>query len=222
MAEVNGEKLQIQTEAENKPNFTVTTVVVRDGQVLRRVENSWHHPFLRRDDTELALSQIQDQHTRVANSVRDLGLEGSPREATRDGRPAVEAAVLAWALSFLSEQAESRLGTATTVALLRRTHRDLLPKQPPLQHFHVAENGRVVSDLPASAELLPESVDSIAAWGASFLALAGTKAEDLLRLPVRQVTKMIEGPLQKAGFYAAFEGASKPPGERTESRRQPS
>jgi CheY-like chemotaxis protein len=222
MAEVNGEKLQIQTEAENKPNFTVTTVVVRDGQVLRRIENSWHHPFLRRDDTELALAQIQDQHARVANSVRDLGLEGTPRETLRDGRPAVEAAVLAWAVSFLAEQAESRLGTATTVALLRRTQRDLQPKHPPLQHFKVAENGRVVSDLPASAELLAEAVDSIAAWAASFLALAGTKAADLLRLPVRQVTKMIEGPLQKAGFYAAFESAAGPRSEPTESRRPPS
>jgi CheY-like chemotaxis protein len=222
MAEVNGEKLQIQTEAENKPNFTVTTVVVRDGQVLRRIENSWHHPFLRRDDTELALAQIQDQHARVANSVRDLGLEGTPRETLRDGRPAVEAAVLAWAVSFLAEQVESRFGTATTVALLRRTQRDLQTNHAPLQHFHVAENGRVISDLPAAAELLPASVDSIATWAASFLALAGTMAEELLRLPVRQVTKMIEGPLQKAGFYAAFESASRPRGETTESGRQPS
>ncbi len=211
MAEVGGEKLQIQTEAENKPCFTVTTVVVRDGQVLRRIENAWHHPLQRRDDLEMALAQIHQQHDRVEKSVRELSLEGTPRGASRPAGPTgVEASLLAWALSFISEQAQSRLGMATTVALLRRTQRDLRPRHPPLQHFHVAENGRVVSDLPARCELLPDAVASMAAWAEGFLVLAGTKAEELAKLPVRHVTKMIEEPLQKSGFYDAFEAASRP------------
>jgi CheY-like chemotaxis protein len=207
MIESGAEKLQIQTEAENKPFFTVTTVVVRDGQVLRRIENAWHHPLHRRDDLELALAQIHEQHDRVEKSVRELSLEGASQGANRPaGLPGVEASLLAWALSFISEQAQSRLGLATTVALLRRTQRDLRPRHPPLQHFHVAENGRVVSDLPPRSELLPEAVASMAGWAKTFLGLAGTKAEGLARLPIRHVTKMIEEPLQRAGFYAAFEG----------------
>ncbi len=210
MVEVGGEKLQIQTEAENKPTFTVTTVVVRDGQVLRRIENAWHHPLQRREDLELALAQIHQQHERVERSVHELSLEGTPSPAPPPTGPSgVEASLLAWALSFISEQAQSHLGTATTVALLRRTHRDLRPRHPPLQHFHVAENGRVVSDLPARCELLPEAVASMAAWAKSFLSLAGTKAEGLARLPIRHVTKMIEEPLQKAGFFEAFETPSR-------------
>ena len=210
MVEVGTEKLQIQTEAENKPTFTVTTVVVREGQVLRRIENAWHHPLQRREDLELALAQIHQQHERVERSVHELSLEGAPRGAVRPAGPSgVEASLLAWALSFISEQAESHLGTATTVALLRRTQRDLRPRHPPLQHFHVAENGRVVSDLPARCELLPEAVASMAAWARSFLGLAGTKAEALARLPIRQVTKMIEDPLQKAGFFEAFEATAR-------------
>ncbi len=206
MVEAGGDKLQIQTEADNKPCFTVTTVVVREGQVLRRIENAWHHPLQRRDDLELALSQIHQQHERVEKSVRELSLEGAPRETVRPpGLPGVEASLLAWALSFISEQAQSHLGMATTVAMLRRTQRDLQPRHPPLQHFHVAENGRVVSDLPARSELLPEAVASMAAWAKSFLGLAGTKSEVLAKLPIRHVTKMIEEPLQKAGFYSAFE-----------------
>jgi CheY-like chemotaxis protein len=207
MVEAGTEKLQVQTEAENRPFFTVTTVVVREGQVLRRIENAWHHPLQRRDDLELARSQIHEQHDRVEKSVRELSQEGAPRGTTRPaGAPGVEASLLAWALSFISEQAESRLGMATTVALLRRTQRELQPRHPPLQHFHVAENGRVVSDLPARSELLPEAVASMAAWAKTFLGLAGTKSEGLAGLPIRHVTKMIEEPLQKAGFYAAFEG----------------
>jgi CheY-like chemotaxis protein len=206
IVEAGGEKLQVQTEAENKPVFTVTTVVVRDGQVLRRIENAWHHPLQRRDDLELALSQIQQQHERVEKSVREMSLEGPPRAAPRPaGSPGVEASLLAWALSFISEQAQSHLGMATTVALLRRTQRDLLPRHRPLQHFHVAENGRVVSSLPARSELLPEAVASMAAWAKAFLGLAGTKADAMARLPIRQVTKMIEEPLDKAGFYSSFE-----------------
>ena len=175
--------------------------------VLRRIENAWHNPLQRRDELDLALSQIQQQHDRVEKSVRELSLEGAPQGASRPaGLPGVEASLLAWALSFISEQAQSHLGRATTVALLRRTQRDLQPRHPPLQHFHVAENGRVVSDLPARSELLPEAVASMAGWAKTFLGLAGTKAEGLARLPIRHVTKMIEEPLQKAGFYAAFEG----------------
>jgi CheY-like chemotaxis protein len=206
VVEAGGERLQVQTEAENKPAFTVTTVVVRDGQVLRRIENSWHQPLQRRDDLERALAQIQQQHERVEKSVREMSQEGPPRPAARPaGLPGVEASLLAWALSFISEQAQSHLGTATTVALLRRTQRDLRPRHPPLQHFHVAENGRVVSDLPSGSELLPEAVASMAAWARTFLGLAGTKAEAMARLPIRHVTKMIEEPLQKAGFYSSFE-----------------
>jgi CheY-like chemotaxis protein len=206
VVEASGVKLQVQTEAENKPAFTVTTVVVRDGQVLRRIENTWHQPLQRRDDLERALAQIQQQHERVEKSVREMSREGAPRPAPRpSGLPGVEASLLAWALSFISEQAQSHLGMATTVALLRRTQRDLRPRHPPLQHFHVAENGRVVSDLPAGSELLPEAVASMAAWAKAFLGLAGTKAEAMARLPIRHVTKMIEEPLQKAGFYSSFE-----------------
>src|SRR4030095_4842441 len=111
MVEAGGEKLQVQTEAENKPVFTVTTVVVRDGQVLRRIENAWHHPLQRRDDLELALAQIQQQHERVEKSVREMSREGPPRAAPRPaGSPGGEASLLAGALSVLQEQAPMPTG----------------------------------------------------------------------------------------------------------------
>jgi hypothetical protein len=46
----------------------------------------------------------------------------------------------------------------------------------------------------------------MAAWAKAFLGVAGAKAEGLARLPIRNVTKMIEEPLQRAGFYSAFDG----------------
>src|SRR5262249_31290993 len=49
VVEAAGESIQVQTEAENKPTFTITTVVTRGGQAVRKTERSWDHPLQRED-----------------------------------------------------------------------------------------------------------------------------------------------------------------------------
>ena len=52
-----------------------------------------------------------------------------------------------------------------------------------------------------------ELVEEVALWAAAFLAETGLKVEKTGGLSMRRVTRMIEGELERAGFYAAFDAA---------------
>ncbi len=203
MAEVDGEKLQVQTEADNRPDLTITTVVIRGGQVIRKTERSWNHPLQRREDAELARAQIDRQHQLVLETLRDVPAAEAP-SAAPDPRKA--ASLMAWALSFIVEAARGYLGGVTAVVLLRRTHKRLSAEHPVLRHFQAGENGRVTSELRGAAGAR-ELVEESALWAAAFLAETGLKVEKTGGLSMRRVTRMIESELERAGFYAAFDAA---------------
>jgi len=107
MIRVRGQDIQVQTEGENRPEFTVTTVVAREGQVMRKVQSAWHHPFKRREDQEVARTQIDRQHDRVVAMLQGLSVEvGSPVPVPTAPAAAlgVDPSLLAWAISFVAEQ----------------------------------------------------------------------------------------------------------------------
>jgi CheY-like chemotaxis protein len=199
---VRGQEVQVQTEASNRPLFTVTTILARDGQVLRKIESAWHHALKRREDVELARAQIERQHERVVSTLRELGRE-APRAAEAGGET-VDPSLLAWALSFVSEQVRHHLGAVMAVALLRRTHRALARDQPLLRSFRVAEDGRVQLDGEAGP-LPPAVVGAVAAWTASFIGAAAELVERVRALRLRTITRMMEAELERVGFYAACE-----------------
>jgi hypothetical protein len=201
---VRGHEVQVQTEAANRPLFTVTTILARDGQVLRKIESAWHHALKRREDVELARAQIERQHERVVATLRELGRE-APRPSDA-GAETVDPSLLAWALSFVSEQVRHHLGAVMAVALLRRTHRALAREQPVLRSFRVAEDGRVQLDGEPGA-LPPTVVAAVAGWTASFINSAAELVERVRALRLRTVTRMMETELERVGFYAACEKA---------------
>jgi hypothetical protein len=185
----------VQTEAENKPNFTVTTVVASSGKVVRKIENAWQHPLQRRDDLDLARSQIDRQHERVVATLNHLAAP-KPEAAAADG------GLMAWAATFLAEQVRDHAGAVMTGALLRRTHRELLARHPALRAWRVSEDGRVSFAGGSAAD-----VEAVACWVAAFLREGGQLVPKLAGLKVRASTHMMEAELEKAGFYAALERA---------------
>ncbi len=187
---------------------TVTTVVVHDGQVIRRIESSWQHSLQGAQDLELAQAQIDQQHERVATSLREGRPEGPAPRRPEPAAEGVQAALLAWALSFVAEQALGHLGVAPTVALLKRTRRRLASRKPVLLRFQVAENGRVAPETPGPSHLPADAVPIVAEWAVAFLAEAAVAMPQVRSLRVRSVTRMIERELEKVGFYAAFETAA--------------
>ena len=200
---VRGQEIAVETEGRNRPDFNVTTVVMRAGQILRKIESAWQHPLNRREDLALARAQIVRQHDRVVAELQDLTAVPSPA-AEGD----VEASLLAWALSFVAEQARHHLGAVMTVALLRQTYRAAAKDQPVLRAFRVSEDGRVAPDRDGAPRLPAAVVPAVAGWTAAFLRAAAEIVAKVGNVRVRAVTHMLEGELEKCGFYTALERAS--------------
>lgn len=217
MIRVRGQDIQVQTEGENRPEFTVTTVVARDGQVMRKVQSAWHHPFKRREDHDVARTQIDRQHERVLAMLQGLSTEAAsvPVPTAPAAALGVDPSLLAWALSFVAEQVRDHLGAVMTVALLRASFKRVATRRPAVRSFRVAEDGRVI---PSSLEALlpPAAVEAVAAWTADFLSSAGEVVDRAGGIRLRQATRMMEAELEKVGFYAAFDAvaATEPPPSR--------
>ncbi len=196
--DVRGDSVTVQTEAENRPDFTVTTVITRGGHVIRKIESGWPHPQQRGDDQAAAEAHVQRQHERVTSAVREL-----QRPAPGAGQARVDGALLAWAVSFVAEQARDLLGAVMTVALLRRTHKRLVQDFDLLRELRVGPDGRVTID-PARAALPPVAVRAVAGWLKAFLDESGALVEKAGRIRVRQATRMMEADLERLGFYTAL------------------
>jgi len=206
MIRVRGQDIQVQTEGENRPEFTVTTVVARGGQVMRKVQSAWHHPFKRREDQDVARSQIDRQHDRVVAMLQGLAAETAPVPVPTAPAAAlgVDPSLLAWAISFVAEQVRDHLGAVMTLALLRGSYRRTARGRPALRAFRVAEDGRVVPATPEEP-LPPAAVEAVAAWTADLLSSAGEIVDRAGGIRLRQATRMMEGELERIGFYAAFD-----------------
>ena len=198
--DVRGAEIVVQTEGENRPHFTVTTVVARAGQVLRRIESAWQHALQRREDQELARSQIDRQHDRVVATLRELEV---PAAGPAPRGPRVDASLLAWALSFVAEQARDQLGAVMMGAILRRSLRETAPQHAVLRAFRVSEDGRVTVADPAAASG-PEAVPAVAAWTGGFLEASSALVDRIRTLRVRSVTRMMEAELERCGFYSSL------------------
>jgi hypothetical protein len=195
---------QIQTEGENRPNFTVTTIINRGGQIIRKVRTSWQHPLKKRADERLARAQIDRQHERVVSGLNEMIKARSlPPQAA-----GISSLLLIWVMHFIIEQTWVHLGTSVAVAVLRRTRASLARRFEVLKYFQVEEDAKVQVDPSPGQQLPADSVAAVAAWSARYLAEAARIVPDVGRLRVRQATILMEHALDQVGFYAAFDQAA--------------
>jgi CheY-like chemotaxis protein len=211
-----GGQVVVQTEAEHAPNFTVCTVVVRQGQALRKIESCWPHPLKRDPDYVLARQHIAEQHERILALVREGSAEISPRRAVWafEGK-GVEGRLLCWAISFVGEQVRETLGRVATLAVLRQTLAALSQVRSSLLYFQLDTDGRVVIEEPKlaarttiSGRRLPQdAVESVALWTAAFLNEATRLDPETSKVSVRNTTRMMRTELEEMGFYRAYDEA---------------
>jgi hypothetical protein len=84
--EVDGVSYQVQTEAENRDVFSVTTIVARDGQVVRKLSSAWERALGDAADGRAAREAVDRQHARALSETR-----AAAPSAADDG-PAFDAA----------------------------------------------------------------------------------------------------------------------------------
>lgn len=194
---------EVRTTGENRPYLTISSVILRDGAELRRMETSWPHPIVSDADLAQAWAQMVQQHERVMAKLREVtdSLRRTPSASGVDGT------LLSWALHFVVEQAWAELGTTITANLLGRTQRALAFRWPHLSHFRVGDKAQVTFDLSRGPTLVPDALQAVTEWLAAFLRLARELAPGLAGLDVRQSTILMAGALDGIGFYAALAAA---------------
>jgi hypothetical protein len=198
---------EIETKGENRPNYTVTTIVKRGGEIVQRAQTAWTYPLRRHEDWSAARQQIEGQHARLTASIRELASQ-SPASTAPPVR-GVDATLLSWAIHFLVEQGWTHLGTTIAVNLLRRTHANVAERRPILRRFRVDDSAHVNVDLAEGAILPAEAVEAVAEWLAEFLTFAERVVPDVASVNVRQATLLMADALDQVGFYAAFEKAKR-------------
>ena len=199
---------EVRTSGDNRPFFTITTAVVRDGRVLRETETAWPHPVESGADIAQARVQMRQQHERVTTKLRELAEPRSSAAAAPAMTSGVDGTLLSWALHFVVEQAWADLGTTVTANLLGRTQSALRRKWPHLSHFRIGDKAQVTFDLSHGPTLASDAVDAIANWLAAFLYLARRVTPDTAKIDVRQSTLLMATALEQIGFYEAFSSAS--------------
>lgn len=208
-----GVAYEIETQGENRPSYTVTTIVRRGAEIVQRARAAWSYPLRRHEDWSAARQQIDGQHARLAASIRELASQGQP--ATVPQARGVDATLLSWAIHFLVEQGWTHLGTTIAVNLLRRAHASVAETHPLLRRFRVNDNAHVNVDLAEGALLPAEAVDAVAQWLAEFLLLAERVVPDVAGVNVRQATLLMGSALDHVGFYTAFDKARKAAAKRS-------
>lgn len=221
--EVGGVRYQVHTEAGHSPNFAVSTVVAAFGQGLRKVETRWPHPMKRDADLQQARDRIDQQHENALRLVNDGALSPQPRRKVWDVLGGgVEGAQIVWVMTLLRDLARERLGVLASLALLRRSHRQLAELYPALGAFEIEDDGRISvhSDDQAAARTtlsgwrLPRgAIRAIAAWALAFRDEAARLAGPPRMPSVKRATRMIAADLEAIGFYGALDdeaNASKP------------
>jgi len=119
----------------------------------------------------------------------------------------VDASLLGWAAHFVVEHAWNHLGTTATRELLRRTHQQLLPAHPTLQHFRITDDAHVIAGMPTGARFPTEAVQAVAAWITDFRRASRQVAPEVEATTIRACTSLMADALRDAGFYAACDAA---------------
>jgi CheY-like chemotaxis protein len=204
--ECRGQSFQIQTEGRNQPNFTVTTIVDRDGRTVRKIESGWPHPLQSAGDSRLAREAVEHQHQQVVRKLREMdAMERKEPEAASD--PVVTGTLLTWAAFYVVEHVCNHLGTTITDSLLRRTRERVLPRHPALGSFQVGGVARVELDSAHAAQSGEPMIAAMSHWIQRFLYEARQVREEAGDVAIRQTTVLMEGPLEKIGFYRIFDQA---------------
>jgi hypothetical protein len=128
----------------------------------------------------------------------------APEWSLRD----VDATLLGWAVHFIVEQAWSRLGTAATAGLLRRTLHDGASRHPILKLFNIEDNAHVGIDLSQGARVATEAVGVTAQWMAVFIAAVRRIAPEAAAIDVRKATRIVGAALEQVDFYLAYDRAA--------------
>jgi CheY-like chemotaxis protein len=200
--EARGRSFVILTEAVEKPQFTVTTVITEKGVPLRKVETALPHPLAREEDKETVRYQLDLQHDEVLRRLDDFVLDGPRRRVVwTDQSRSIDAGLLAWTLSAVAQLAETEVGTEETARALHTTRERALIADDTLRVFQITPGARVVVEPGRGGPLPRRAVRAVATWCHDFATSVLLVNPEQVVEPVRQATRRHGDELERIGFY---------------------
>ena len=219
MARVGDRRIPVLTEAENRPHFTITTLMTSDGRPIRKIETTWQHPLERHEDLASAQMEVRLQHEQALAALEKLGRSLAPRRVVWDARNRlVDGKLLCWAMTALFEDMRFRIGRDPALNLMGLTYERLRRSLDALRVFRMGNDGRVTLSQNGGGLVRQAAVLAAAEWAVAFVTTAPRVEGEPAAATVRRATTARSAQLERVGFAAAVTGVFQRLGRTTEER----
>jgi hypothetical protein len=207
MARVGDRTIPVLTEAENRPHFTITTLMTSNGRPIRKIETTWQHPLERLEDLPSAQREVRLQHEQALAALEKLGRALTPRRVVWDPQNRlVDGKLLCWALNALFDDARFRIGREPAFNLLSLTYERLGRSLDVLRVFRMSPDGQVSLSQNGGGRVRQSAVLAAAEWAVAFVTTAPRVEGEAPAATVRRVTSARSAQLERLGFSAAVTG----------------
>jgi len=190
---INGRQFQIQTEVHTGAKPLITTLIICEGQILKKIGRKWTPLTSQVDKVTKEQDKINEHHDTIVTSIRKLlPITSEPAEFAAE--------VLLNAVKMLANLGQQAVGRNICFYYLKRTHSSLLKKYPGLSSFFIDEEGEVslmTFDKSQMEAIKSGAYQWFSALGKKFSPLSPLfKAKSL-----RDLTKSLEFQLDWIDFY---------------------
>jgi len=193
--EYEGEVFQVQTEFIPEETPTLTTLILRGGEVVKKIKRQWELGTI---DFEEEKKLVRQQHSQVVSRLQQGGvsaLEPSMLEPRNNYR------LLLKAVELIYSYMRQRLGSFISTTYLLYLKELLTAKYPYLAELGFTGNKVVLSGLAASRPELIE-VEGVSLWLLMFVKKCTSLAQGLNIPPLEELTSSLRPQLQSIGFYS--------------------
>jgi CheY-like chemotaxis protein len=207
MARIGDRTIPVLTEAENRPHFTITTLMTSGGRPIRKIETTWQHPLERREDLLSAQKEVRLQHEQALAALEKLGRSLAPRRVVWDARNRlIDGHLLCWAINAVFDDTRFRIGREPALNLLGLTFERLRRSLESLRVFRIGPDGRVSLNQNGGGLVRQATVLAAAEWAVAFVTTAPHVEGEAAAATVRRTTSARSAQLERVGFNAAVTG----------------
>ncbi|TKJ31681.1 hypothetical protein CEE39_07055 [bacterium (candidate division B38) B3_B38] len=195
--EYEGEVFQVQTEFIPGETPTLTTLILRGGEVVRKIKRQWEPGTI---DIGEEKELVRQQHNQIVDNLQQGGtsaLETSILELERSG----DYRLLLKAVELVYSHMRQRLGSFVSTTYLLYLKELLTDEYPYLAEFGFAGNRVILSGLAARRPELVEA-EGVSRWLDGFINKCASIARGVDIPPLEELTSPLRQQLQRIDFYS--------------------
>ncbi len=194
--EYEGELFQVQTEFIPGEAPTLITLVLRGGEVVRKIKRQWEADSI---DIGKEKELVRQQHSHIVSQLQQGGasaIEISKLELKRSG----DYRLLLKTVELVYSRVRQKLGSFVSTTYLLHLKELLTDKYPYLDELAIAGERIVLDGLAARRPELIE-VEGVSRWLDGFVKKCTSVAPGIVIPTLEELTSTLWEQLQKIGFY---------------------